>query len=120
MNGSLIVRLVDITLLLLLSLMAATSFTTIEVEPPITHELEEQRMLQAPMQIGIAPNGKIHSLDGEWITIEELEHLLEKWPAGIEFIADAEAPATKLLEVHAVTRSLNQQAAFRVRQGGAP
>lgn len=122
MNGSLIVRLVDITLLLLLSLMAAASFTTTGLEPPFTNELEEEGVLPAPMQIGIAPDGSIHTLDGASITLEELERLLDQWPAEVEFIADAEAPAGRLLAVHAVARQLNRQAAFRVRQGqgGAP
>ena len=122
MNGSLIVRLVDITLLLLLSLMAAASFTTTGLEPPFTNELEEEGVLQDPMQIGIAPDGSVHTQDGVSITLEELERLLDQWPAEVEFIADAEAPASRLLAVHAVARYLNRQAAFRVRQGqgGAP
>lgn len=122
MNGSLIVRLVDITLLLLLSLMAAASFTTTGLEPPFTNELEEEGVLLDPMQIGIAPDGSIHTQDGVSITLEKLESLLDQWPAEVEFIADAEAPASRLLAVHAVARHLNRQAAFRVRQGqgGAP
>ncbi len=122
MNGSLIVRLVDITLLLLLSLMAAASFTTTGLEPPFTNELEEEGVLLAPIQIGIALDGNIHTQDGASITLEELESLLDQWPAEVEFIADAQAPAEKLLAVHAVARHLNRQAAFRVRhrQGGAP
>ena len=122
MNGSLIVRLVDITLLLLLSLMAAASFTTTGLEPPFTNELEEEGVLLAPIQIGIAPDGSIHIQDGASITLEELENLLDQWPAEVEFIADAQAPARRLLAVHAVARRQNRQAAFRVRQGqgGAP
>ncbi|MXZ16799.1 MAG: hypothetical protein F4069_00875 [Rhodothermaceae bacterium] len=122
MNGSLIVRLVDITLLLLLSLMAAASFTTTGLEPPFTNELEEQGVFLAPMQIGIAPDGSIHTQDGASITLEELESLLDQWSAEVEFIADARAPAVRLLAVHAAARHFNRQAAFRVqqRQGGAP
>ncbi|MCY3630844.1 MAG: hypothetical protein OXI05_09125 [Bacteroidota bacterium] len=122
MNGSLIVRLVDITLLLLLSLMAAASFTTTGLEPPFTNELEEEGVLLAPMQIGIAPDGSIHTQHGASITLEELESLLDQWPAEVEFIADARAPAVRLLAVHAVARHLNRKATFRVRQrqGDAP
>ena len=116
MNGSLIVRLVDITLLLLLSLMAAASFTTTGLEPPFTYELEEEGLLLSPMQIGIAPDGSIHTQDGVSVTLKDLEGLLDQWPAEVEFIADAQAPAVRLLKVHAVARHLNRQAAFRVRQ----
>lgn len=122
MNGSLIVRLVDITLLLLLSLMAAASFTTTKLDPPFTNELEEEGVLLAPMQIEIAPDGRIYTQDGVSITMEELEDLLDQWPAEVEFIADAQAPARRLLAVHAAARRQNRPGAFRVRhgQGSAP
>lgn len=116
MRGSLIMRLVDITLLLLLSLMAAASFTTDGPDPPITHELTDQGMLPAPMQVAITREGSIHLPGGESVSLAELESVLESWPAEIEFIADAEAPASRLLAVHAIARRLDQRAAFRVRQ----
>ena len=116
MRGSLIMRLVDITLLLLLSLMAAASFTTDGPDPPVTHELTDNGMLPAPMQIAITREGSIHLPGGESVSLAELESALESWPAEIEFIADAEAPASRLLAVHAIVRRLDQRAAFRVRQ----
>ena len=116
MRGSLIMRLVDITLLLLLSLMAAASFTTDGPDPPVTHELTDQGTLPAPMQVAITREGSIHLSGGESVSLTELESVLESWSAEIEFIADAEAPASSLLAVHAIARRLNQRAAFRVRQ----
>lgn len=116
MRGSLIIRLVDITLLLLLSLMAAASFTTDGPDPPVTHELTDQGMLPAPMQVAITREGNIHLPGGESVSLADLESVLESWPAEIEFIADAEAPASRLLAVHAIVRRLDQRAAFRVRQ----
>ncbi len=116
MRGSLIMRLVDITLLLLLSLMAAASFTTDGPDPPVTHELTDQGMLPAPMQVAITREGNIHLPGGEFVSLADLESVLESWPAEIEFIADAEAPASRLLAVHAIARRLDQRAAFRVRQ----
>ena len=53
-------------------------------------------MLLAPMQIGIAPDGSIHTQDGASITLKELESLLDQWPAEVEFIADARAPAGQI------------------------
>ena len=116
MRGSLIVRLVDITLLLLLSLMAAASFTTAGPDLPVTHELTDEGMLSVPMQIAITREGNIHLPGGESVSLTELESVLESWPAEIEFIADAEAPASRLLAVHAIVRRLGRRAAFRVRQ----
>ncbi len=118
MRGSLIMRLVDITLLLLLSLMAAASFTTDGPDPPVTHELTDQGMLPAPMQIVITREGSIHLPGGEAVSLTELESVLESWSGEVEFIADAEAPASELLAVHAIARRLDQRAAFRVRQMG--
>jgi len=116
MKGSLIMRLVDITLLLLLSLMAAASFTTSGPEPPITYELTEEGILLFPMQIGIASDGTIYTQGGTPITLKELESLVDAWTAEIEFIADAQAPANRLLAIHAIITRLDRQAAFRVRQ----
>ncbi len=121
MNGSLIVRLVDITLLLLLSLMAAASFTTTSLEIPVTHELEDGGMLPAPMQIGITPDmsghdGGIYTQDGTLLTLDELGYLIASRPGQIEFIADAQAPAERLLAAHAIANRLERQAAFLVRQ----
>ena len=116
MRGSLIMRLVDITLLLLLSLMAAASFTADGPEPPVTHELTDQGTLPAPMQVAITREGSIHLQGGESVSLTELESVLGSWSGEIEFIADAEAPASRLLAVHAIARRLDQRAAFRVRQ----
>lgn len=116
MRGSLIMRLVDITLLLLLSLMAAASFTTDGPDPPVTHELTDQGMLSAPMQVAITREGGIHLPGGESVSLTELESALGSWSAEIEVVADAEAPASRLLAVHAIARRMDQRAAFRVRQ----
>ena len=116
MRGSLIMRLVDITLLLLLSLMAAASFTSEGPDPPVTHELTDQGTLPAPMQVAITREGSIHLSGNESVSLKELEPVLASWLAEIEVIADAEAPASRLLAVHAVARRLDQRAAFRVRQ----
>lgn len=115
-------RLVDITLLLLLSLMAAASFTTSGPDPPTTYELEDQGTLMTPLQVRITTNGSIHTQAGVSITLEDLEHLLDGWPTAVEFIADAEAPASQLLALHTLSSRLGLPAAFRVRQiqGGSP
>lgn len=116
MRGSLIMRLVDITLLLLLSLMAAASFTTDGPDPPVTDELTDQGTLPVPIQVAITGDGSIHLSGSQSVSLTELESVLASWSAEIEFIADAEVPASRLLAVHAIVRRLDQQAAFRVRQ----
>ena len=79
MRGSLIMRLVDITLLLLLSLMAAASFTSDGPDPPVTHELTDQGTLPTPMQVMITREGRIHLQGGEPVSLTELESVLASW-----------------------------------------
>lgn len=57
MRGSLILRLVDITVLLLLSLMAATSISPDGAEPPVTYRLQDKGTLPATINLAITPNG---------------------------------------------------------------
>ena len=116
MNGTLILRLVDITLLLLLSLMAAASFTNMRIEPPVTRELEDEGALAEPLRIEVAADGSIHVQKGGILTMPELEVLLNSSPRAIEFMADAEASARQLLDLHALIMDQEQSAAFTVRQ----
>lgn len=116
MKGSLIVRLVDITLLLLLSLMATASFTNTGLEPPVTHQLTDEGVLPLPLQIGIGQDGSIYTQGGIPVSMEEMKAMIDAWPSTVEFIADAEAPAGRLLAVHAVVRRMDRQAAFMVKQ----
>ncbi|MCY4158442.1 MAG: hypothetical protein OXE92_05325 [Bacteroidetes bacterium] len=96
--------------------MATASFTTSRTEPPVTYKLAEEGRLQLPMQIEITTDGTIFTMDGAPITLEELESIAHTWAGEIEFIADANAPAGRLLEIHAIVTQQNRQAAFRVLQ----
>ncbi len=122
MKGSLIMRLVDITLLLLLSLMAAASFTTSGPVLPVTYELSEEGELIRPIQIAIAADGSLYTSEGEVIDLEALKLLIDAGPTEVEFIADGNALAARMLAIHEVVRHFDRQAAFKVRQiseGGA-
>ena len=116
MNGSLILRLVDITLLLLLSLMAVSHLTTPASSLPVTRELSDEGELVRPLQIGISSDGRLRTADGASLTMDEMQHLLDGWTREVEFLAEAEAPATRLIEIHAMVREYGPSAAFRVRQ----
>ena len=122
MKSSIIVRLVDITLLLLLSLMATASLTTAGSDLPITSELEEDGALMDPLQIGVTSDGEILTMEGNIISIHELEVQLSIGPPEIELVADANAPSGRLLQVHAMADRLDRRVAFRVRkmEGGQP
>jgi len=109
-------RLVDITLLLLLSLMATASFTTSNTEPPISSELTEKGILIQPMQVELTSEGRILTQDQSELTLDDLEDLMDTWSGQIELVADGQAAAGQLLEIHAIARQHHRPAAFRVRK----
>ena len=57
MRGSLILRLVDIVLLLLLSLMATSTIRTADVEPPVSEMEEVGEGRLHPLQVAVTPEG---------------------------------------------------------------
>ncbi|MCY4232556.1 MAG: biopolymer transporter ExbD [Bacteroidetes bacterium] len=122
MRGTIILRLVDITLLLLLSLMATASFTTTNTDLPVTHELSEKGVLVQPLQIELTSDGRILSQDQSELTFNDLERLVDSWSAEIEVVADAKVTAGRLFEVHSLVSQYHRSAAFRVRriEGGSP
>lgn len=122
MKGTIILRLVDITLLLLLSLMATASLTTVGSDLPVTSEIEDNGSLTHPIQIGLTANGDILTIEGDVISMDELEVRIASGPPEIELIADGNAPSGRLLEIHAMASQHHRHVAFRVRkvEGGLP
>ena len=96
MQHTLIVRLVDITLLLLLSLMAIASIDPFAVEPPRSEAIEERGVMLQPLQVAITAEGTIQILDEagqpEAHSAEEAAVRLMGTEGGIEVIADHRAP----------------------------
>ena len=122
MRGSLILRLVDITLLLLLSLMAATSITSYGTEPPVTFRLEDKGTLPVPMAIAITSDGTYVIQGKRPVDAAQLGQLLAVHRADIVFLADAQAPAVRLMAAHRMARAAGRRAAFIVqrKEGGQP
>ncbi len=120
MRGAIILRLVDITLLLLLSLMATASFTTSTAELPISTALTDRGALMQPMQIELTSDGRILAQDQVELTLSDLEMFVKTWPMEIELVADADASAGQLLGIHAIARQHDRLGAFRVQRRGSP
>ena len=120
MRGSLILRLVDVVLLLLLSLMATSTIRTADVEPPVSRRVEVGSTRLHPLQVAITPDGHFLPIDGpssaETMTLHDLYGAIERLQMGrvVEFIADRRAPARLLIEANRVVQAAGREAVFLV------
>ena len=115
MRGSLILRLVDITLLLLLSLMAAASITTGGAALPESHRLQDKGILPATVTVTITADGAFLAPDDRLLNAGQLTQLLESVGVDVVFVADAKAPAIRLMAAHRAAREADRRAAFVVQ-----
>ena len=113
MRGSLILRLVDLTLLLLLSLMAASSIRLGPVEPPVTVSLENSGRVQEPLRLLLHSDGTFHQPGVGQVT---LEAFLERHRGPVEFVADGHAPARMLAEGNRAANAAGRTASFVVKR----
>jgi len=115
MKGTLVLRLVDITLLLLLSLMAAATIRTDELEIPATQQSEEQGAILLPLEVMINPAGALLIANTptsvEYIINEALRN-----DRGVEFLADRDSPVDVLLDAHSTLQARGIEVVFLVEQ----
>lgn len=120
MRGSLVLRLVDVVLLLLLSLMATATIRTAEVEPPVSRRVEEGSTRLLPLQVAVSSSGEFMLLDDEHteqaMTLRDLYGAIGSLETGrvVEFIADGHAPARLLIEANRVVQAAGREAVFLV------
>ena len=120
MRGSLILRLVDVVLLLLLSLMATSTIRTADVEPPVSRSVEEGSARLHPFQVAVMPDGHFLPLDDQLdertMMLHDLYGAIEGLETGrvVEFIADRHAPARLLIEANRVVQAAGRDAVFLV------
>ena len=115
MRHTLIVRLVDITLLLLLSLMAIASIDPYAVEPPHSRLIEDRGALLQPLQVAVTADGTILAHDDAGVlTAVSPADLAARAPGGVEVIADHRASALLLLSLHQALEAGGVPAAFLV------
>ena len=116
MRGTLIFRLVDITLLLLLSLMAAASIVTPGPELPVTQKLDPVGALSAPVSVIVEKSGALVLAGVGELSVLELVKLLARSDAPVEFLADGSTLARRLLEIHSEANAAGLDAAFVVQR----
>lgn len=122
MPGSFILRLVDVVLLLLLSLMAIASIRQADVEPPVSQTEEAERGRLHPLQIAVTQDGYFQWVGGpsgsevQTITLRELHDVIRYLEPGriVEFIADHRCPARLLIEANRAVQAAGREAVFIV------
>ncbi len=120
MQRALIVRLVDITLLLLLSLMAVASIDPYSIEPPHSEALIDQGILLHPLQVAVAAEGVVHVYNdaGHLESVEPAALAAMAAAAGqsVEVVADYRAPAHALLSLYRALEVRGIPSAFLVER----
>lgn len=116
MRGSLILRLVDIMLLLLLSLMAAASIEPLDADLPITFELEDKGQLTEPLNVAVTEDGTLLLEGGTPVSEDELNEALASHAGHLLLYANADAPAYRIIEVNRMARAADWRAAFIVQR----
>ena len=123
MRGSLILRLVDVVLLLLLSLMATSTIRMADVEPPVSEMEKVGKGRLHPFQVAVTPEGHFLPVGGrgsaEAMTLHDLYGAVEGLEVGraVEFIADRHAPARLLIEANRAMQAAGREAVFLVEPG---
>lgn len=122
MQGSFILRLVDIVLLLLLSLMAIASIRVTDVEPPVSQSDEVGSGRLHPLQVAVTQEGRFLLPSGraeggtQAITLPDLAEAIQGLEPGraVEFIADRHASARLLIEANRAVQESGRDAVFLV------
>lgn len=120
MKSSLVLRLVDITLLLLLSLMAIASIDPYTVTPPRSTNIEPEGTVLSPLTVALTPEGVLLAHSEGGVEVSLTPQALATHVAGtgqvIEVVADRQARASVLLDLHRVLDAAGVQAVFMVQR----
>ena len=121
MRPQFVLRLIDLTLLLLLSLLAVVRLTDYDVELPHSYDLEDEGTIPLPLQAVVNTEGSIFITgDGTPIPVsaEELAQVSLASGLLVELRVDQATEATRLLDIHAVLQAAEVPATFLVEFRG--
>lgn len=114
MSSTFVVRLIDLTLLLLLSLLSVVKVTDFEVELPVSHEMSDQGTIPWPIKAAITADGALHVEGLGQATPEDVVRLSTAEGRPVELRVDANADALILVHVHQVLEAADRPSAFIV------
>ena len=113
MDSRFIVRLVDLALLLLLSLLLAARISPPDVELPRSEELDTPGATALPLEVAFTAAGTI-LLGQDALTAAEFALLAEYEARPVLLRVDAAAEAERLLAIHAILQASDRPANFLV------
>jgi len=114
MQANFVVRLIDLTLLLLLSLLAVVKINEYEVDLPVSHDLTDPGSILAPLKAAISMDGDVYVEGAGIVSPEQLAEISSDLQRSVELRVDAQAEATYLMEVHQILESASRPAVFVV------
>lgn len=116
MRGGMILRLVDITMLLLLVLMTVSTIRNADVEVPRTRHTVDRGIAPAPVTIVVTASGMFRLSEGESeVGVGDLAAILPGRGALVEFVADRKVPAHIIVEANRTAQAAGLQAVFMIR-----
>lgn len=117
MQPQFVIRLIDLTLLLLLSLLAVVRLTDRQVSLPHSTDLEDRGALPWPLEAAVTASGGIVLVSADTpqpVTARELAEYAAQTGRPVELRVDASARADRLLEIHNTLQAFGHSAAFLV------
>jgi len=114
MQSIFVVRLIDLTLLLLLSLLAVVRISKYEVELPVSHHLEDKGSLTGPIQAFVSAKGDLFVEGAGKIGAQELSEISATEQRAVELRVDEDADAFYLLQIHQTLEQRDRPAVFMV------
>lgn len=114
MQSAFIVRLIDLTLLLLLSLLAVVRIAEYEVDLPVSHELADSGSLAAPIQAAVSVHGELFVEGAGQMGAQELAELSVLQQRSVELRVDGGADAFYLIQIHRALEQVSRPAVFIV------
>ncbi len=120
MKQTLLIRLVDITMLLLLSLMTVASIDPYSITLPRSESIDEEGSMPSPLSVAVTADGSLLVLDATGaltsITPEALAAYASETGQDLELVADRQALASVLLELHRTFETAGVRAVFLVQR----
>lgn len=118
MQSTFIVRLIDLTLLLLLSLLALVRISNYEVELPISQDLRDEGSLVAPIQTFVSVQGELFVEGIGRMSAEGLSDFSALEERAVELRVDANADVFHLMQIHQTLDQAGRPSVFMVEHQG--
>jgi len=114
MQSNFVVRLIDLTLLLLLSLLAVVRINEYEVALPVSHDLLDTGTLPLPIKASVSVSGDVFIEGLGQVTAGQLAQVSAQQGRAVEIRVDGDADVSHLLHIHKTLDAASRPAVFMV------